>query len=82
MQWGTTPQGDDNTEDGGLSVTFPIDFPNNCFNIVTSVSSATSANPNIMTWSKDKSRTGFTIVYDTTGTPTGEITGNWQAIGN
>ena len=62
IQWGTVANGQNN-----YAVTFPIAFPNNCFNVSSSQTTATAVIITNMT------RTGFT-------TSVGSLT--WMAIGN
>lgn len=62
----------------GGTITFPIPFPNNCFNVVVSLSGVTSTASTI--YPQTPTTTGFVYVL-TDGVVTTD-TAMWQAIGN
>ena len=84
MQWGTHSAGSNNTgavATSGELVTFPIQFPNSCINLVTGMVNATASNPNYMTHARVITKSNFRMVYDSTDQASGTIQGSWQAFG-
>ena len=78
MQWGRSAILYDNG--GGVTVTFPIPFPNNCFNVTATVNHNTTVAGSLDVYVDTFNTSDVTFVGDFVTTPVNAHL-YWQAIG-